>query len=34
MSKLPPWLSAGEAIAWIALGEATPTADWAALPEL
>jgi hypothetical protein len=34
MTKLPPWLSAGEAIALIAFGKATPAAEWADLPEL
>jgi hypothetical protein len=34
MTKLPPWLSAGEAIGWIAFGKATPAAEWADLPEL
>jgi hypothetical protein len=28
MSKLPPWLSVGQTIAWIAFRRATPTADW------
>jgi hypothetical protein len=34
MTKLPPWLSAGQTIAWIAFGKATPAAKWADLPEL